>query len=347
MNLNGIDVAVLSGVPGMGDPFDDGVYNYLLETRAAALNNPQAYSVEFVTALEFAIQYWNTPQRQEALDALALQEESGALGRLNRDGKFFKNLQKVGRGAKKAMRAVVKYNPVSTLARTGLMLALKLNLRGMRKKLRWGYASRTQAQEAGVDSRTHQRTQNALEKVKLLWVKKLFGKEETLKNIILKGDDQGIGQLGAEPVTTAAAITAATPVIVAVIKILKDAGLISKDEDTSESSIRAEMNRKAQSSSVAPYSQGTEPMAPMDSESGNFFKNNSTLILAGAGVAVVGGYFLLRKKPAKKTLSGGECLNGSCSKANLGRTKKTTRRKSTVKRKPLKSPLRVNQRLRM
>lgn len=338
MNLNGIDVAVLSGVgdlePVTNNPQDDAVYNYLLETKAALLAMPEGYSDEFVAALDYAIKHWHTPRRQEALDFLADLEASEGLGRLNREGKFFKNLQKVGRGAKKALKTVVKYNPISTLARTGLLLALKMNLRGMRKHLMWGYASASQAQRAGIDPDTHRRIQDALFKVGKLWTKKLFGKESTLRNIILKGNDEGLkGQLGAEPVTTAAAITAATPVIVAVIKILKDAGLIPKNADTSKAGIEAEMRAQANSGAYPSSTASVAPVAP--SAGGNFLKNNSTLIVAGAGVVLVGGYFLLRKKPAKKTLSGGDCLNGSSceKKANLGKPKKKTTRKSTP-RKP-------------
>lgn len=348
MKLNGIDVAVLSGTPGVSEiwyhsqisdikpvannPLDDAVYNYLLETKAALLAMPEGYSDEFVAALDYAIKHWHTPKRQEALDFLADLEANEGLGRLNREGKFFKSLQKVGRGAKKALTTVVKHNPISTLARTGLMLALKMNLRGMRKHLMWGFSSQQRAKQAGIDTATLRRTQNALEKVKHLWVKKLFGNEETLRNIILKGNDQGLkGQLGAEPVTTAAAITAATPVIVAVIKILKDAGLIPKDTDTSKAGIEAEMRAQANSGAYPPSTASVAPAA-VPSAGSNFFKNNSTLIAAGAGVLLVGGYFLMRKKPAKNTLSGGDCLNGSSSekKANLGRPTKPKIKKVTL-----------------
>lgn len=341
MNLNGIDVAVLSGPwdgsqigdlePVTNNPQDDAIYNYLLETKAALLAMPEGYSDEFIAALDYAIKHWHTPRRQEALDFLADLEASEGLGRLNREGKFFKSLQKVGRGAKKALKTVVKYNPISTLARTGLMLALKMNLRGMRKHLMWGYASASHAERAGIDPEQHRRIQDALFKVGKLWTKKLFGKQDTLRNIILKGNDQGLkGQLGAEPVTTAAAITAATPVIVAVIKILKDAGLIPKNADTSKAGIEAEMRSGANNSAYSSSVPSVAPAAP--SATGNFFKNNSTLIVAGAGVVLVGGYFLMRKKPAKKTLSGGDCLNGSSceKKANLGRPKKPKIKKVTL-----------------
>ncbi len=330
MNLNGIDVAVLSGIPHTNDPFYDQIYNYLLETRTLAIENPSLYEQEFISALDFAIKYWNTSQRQEALEVIAQKLNGGPLGGIGGIQEFFKNLQKVGNGAKNAVKAVVKYNPISVLARTGFILALKLNFRGMRKKLRWGYASRSQAREAGVKDDVHQRTQLALERVKVIWTKKLFGKEETLKHILLNGREESIGQLGAEPVTTAAAITAATPVIVAVIKILKDAGLMSKTEDASEYSIKAELTAQSNQDYSQSYTSSLRPGGPMPNDGGSFLKNNSTLLLAGAGVVVIGSYFLLKKKPVNSPLSGPSCLSGTC------RKKAPSKRTSMHKRSPLK-----------
>ena len=173
MSLQGIDVAVLSGVPGLAstnDPMDDMMYRHLLQTRDMAASHPEAYGHEFVQKLNYAIKYWNTPQRHAALEALEAQES--LLGKVNPDNKFFSALKKFGRGVKTAAAAVVKNNPVSALARTGFMLALKLNLRGMRKKLQWGYATAGQAQAAGISADMHQRTKVALQKAILLLTRK-------------------------------------------------------------------------------------------------------------------------------------------------------------------------------
>jgi hypothetical protein len=325
MSLHGIDVAVLSGVPGLAatnDPTDDFIYKHLLQTRDMAAAYPESYGQEFIQKLDYAIKYWNTPQRHAALEAL--EKSDGLLGKINPNNKFFSALKNVGKGIKSAATAVVKNNPVSVLARTGFMLALKLNLKGMRKKLQWGYATSGQAQAAGITADVHQRTKVALQKVEHLWTKKLFGRADALKSLILHGST-GIGQLGVEPVTTAAAITAAAPVIVAVIKILKDSGLFAPNENISEAGIRAELSAQ---SSAAGYDSGSLMPDPGAGPSGSFFSNNSTLIL-GAGVLAIGGVWYLRskKKPQRAALAG-----PAKPKAKLTPRKATPRKKTTIKK---------------
>lgn len=328
MSLHGIDVAVLSGVPGLAatnDPTDDFIYKHLLQTGEMAAAYPESYGQEFIQKLDYAIKYWNTPQRHAALEAL--ERSDGLLGKVNPNNKFFAALKKVGKGIKSAATAVVKNNPVSVLARTGLMLALKLNLKGMRKKLQWGYASAGQAKAAGISSDVHQRTKVALQKVEHLWTNKLFGKADTLKSLILHRS-KGIGQLGVEPVTTAAAITAAAPVIVAVIKILKDSGLFAPNENISEAGIRAELSAQ---SSAAGYDSGSLMPDPGAGPSGSFFSNNSTLIL-GAGVLAIGGVWYLRSKksPKRAALAGPAKPKGKPTPRKATPRKKTTIKKVTL-----------------
>ena len=106
MNLNGINVAVLSGlgdssfdangsllddmmlsgfdgIDGLGslsqERANDKVYNNLVATRAYTVKNKTAVSMftnadKYIKELDYAIKYWYTPQRQEALDILARNE---------------------------------------------------------------------------------------------------------------------------------------------------------------------------------------------------------------------------------------------------------------------------------
>jgi hypothetical protein len=85
--------------------------------------------------------------------------------------------------------------------------------------------------------------------VEHLFADKLQGSREVLKNAILKGRagnlsgvviEQLLGYLG-DPVT-ASAIAAATPVIIATINILKDAGLVGKEEKLDIDSLTKEMD---------------------------------------------------------------------------------------------------------
>lgn len=114
---------------------------------------------------------------------------------------------------------------------------MKLNLKGMASKLKWAYASQQQAAAKGISAQLWQRSKQALFKIEALYADKLQGKRNALRDAILKGkagglngvvepDAHELGSLG-EPITNGASIAAATPLIIAAVKILKDAGLFA------------------------------------------------------------------------------------------------------------------------
>ena len=128
-----------------------------------------------------------------------------------------KNAKGIGDVAKKAVKAVVKYNPLTLAARGGFLVAMKLNLGKMANKLKWGYGTPEQARVKGVAPAQYQKSKTALTKVENLFADKLQGSREVLKNAILKGRagnlsgdviEHLLGYLG-DPVT-ASAIAAAT-----------------------------------------------------------------------------------------------------------------------------------------
>lgn len=302
MNLSGIDVAVLSGhdddlhevllgMPEFDDLGDaseeqnlDVMYNYLVKTRNAIANNPGHISYiddpqAFIKMLDYAIQYWYTDKRDEALEILSQNEaklnlkngfsgyedddddwEDSYLGAAKKG--FFK---KVGNFAKKAVKtvakAVIKFNPLTITARLGFLAAMKMNLKGMGSKLKWAYASQAQAAKKGVSASEWNRAKSALAKVEKLFVDKLQGKKSALKNAILKGKAKGLnGELHpeaydlsglGEPFSISAGIAAATPVIVSVVNIIKKAGLFKKGENTSTTNLMAEANAAQQGSGVS------------------------------------------------------------------------------------------------
>ncbi|MFM8488372.1 MAG: hypothetical protein ACKOCH_18715, partial [Bacteroidota bacterium] len=289
MNLSGIQVAVLSGLPedalyeavmapGLSDteyselsgnnPAQelDAIYRHLVATRDAVRQNPAVVGRNedpqaLLKMLDYAIMYFNTNKRDEALSVLVRNEE-----RINSlrgvsfeyddfDGydelgavqpkKFFASVKTAVSNAGKAVvkaattaakttaKAVVKYNPVSIVARNGYLLALKLNVSGMASKLKWGYATQAQAAAKGVSATDWQRSKSALVKVEKLFADKLQGSKIALQNAILKGKAGGLSGEGysaglGEPIT-ASAIAAAAPLIIATINILKEAGLIGNN----------------------------------------------------------------------------------------------------------------------
>jgi hypothetical protein len=231
----------------------------------SSIDDPQA----LIKMLDYAIQYFYTDKRDEALAVLEKNEEQlnfrngfSGLGddvfdhdeyALNGPGKkgFFKGIKnavkKVGKGLKEVGKAVVRFNPVSIAARGGFLVAMKTNLGKMAAKLKWGYATKEQAAAKGISEAQWNKSKDALAKVERLFADKLQGKRDALRNAILKGkagnldgiieeDFQGLG----EPVT-AATLAAATPIIVAAIKILKDSGLLNKNENVNPEDLAKEM----------------------------------------------------------------------------------------------------------
>jgi len=254
MSLNGINVAVLSGLNSdldtvvMGSGLSgsdlgatsakqdlDSIYRHLVATRKSIAENPKMVSPiddpqALIKMLDYAIQYFYTDKREEALAVLEKNEEQlnfrngfSGLGddvfdhdeyALNGPGKkgFFKGIknavQKVGKGLKEVGKAVVRFNPVSIAALGGFLVAMKTNLGKMAAKLKWGYATKEQAAAKGINEAQWNKSKDALAKVERLFADKLQGKRDALRNAILKGkagnldgfieeDFQGLGELSA------------------------------------------------------------------------------------------------------------------------------------------------------
>lgn len=316
MSLQGINVAVLSGaeeynvldlVSGLddlellGDDNDprrlETIYEHLVKTRNMIAEKPHLvsqvdYPPAFLKMLDYAIENWNTPNRDKALAILARNED--ALNRLNGfDGEedsdldgldddfsdldglsgaeieqelngkkrpakkkgFFKKIgqavKKVGKAAgqvaKKVGKAIVRFNPLTISARTGFLLAMKLNLKKMASKIKWGYATKEQAAAKGISAQEWDKQKKALTKVEKLFVDKLQGKKSSLRNAVLKGKAKGLSGLDEETeisglgVVAVATLAAAVPVITAALKILQDSGVMSKQE---AENIEAEVTAK-------------------------------------------------------------------------------------------------------
>jgi hypothetical protein len=418
MNLKGIDVAVLSGVSG-NDHYDavmatslsgmglgavtnqsdlDKLYQNIVATRNAVAQNPNMVSTvddpqALLKMLDYAIQYWYTDKRDEALDILAKNEsqlnmrngitamngidydpDELALSGINIKG-FFTNVkntvktvgQKVGQAAKVAVKAVVKYNPLSIAARGGFLLAMKLNLGKMASKLKWAYGTQQQAAAKNVNAATWQKSKDALSKVEKLFADKLQGSRDALKNAILKGragnlsgivEDQMLGYLG-DP-ASATVIAAATPVIIATIKILKESGLIGKNENVDMNSLTSEVTADPGAAAAAEIqSSESDPSSPValrtasttadasasptndapaagdtktSTGSGimSFIKANPVPVVIGGGLLAFGIYQMVKPKKKATGLSGYKSRKKTtATKSKSQTTKSRTSSKST------------------
>lgn len=263
--LTGIDFAEIDELEGLGKiPSNQqeltAIYNYLVRTRDYILKNPQSVITSGgakanLDMLNYAIDNWNTPNRDKALEILEREEErwnehngvSGldagddedinGLGAAKKSKKKFwssvKNVtKKVGKGIKKVGKALIRYNPLTLAVRGGFLLAMKINLLGMAKQILPGYLTEEEAKAKGVNNSTWQKAKNVIPKIEHIFVNVLQGKADKLKKAIMSGraarQFHGFGELG-EPATIATVLTAVTPLLAAYAAI-KKAGLNSEDK---------------------------------------------------------------------------------------------------------------------
>ncbi len=174
-----------------------------------------------------------------------------------------KEAKKKKRTAKKAKRKkkrkkiwgfLKKFNPALSAMRNGVFAAMKIDLKKSASRLRYGYLSPQEAQKLGVDLNKHTKIKKTLTKLENT-IEKLGGNKKNLKKAILKGkgnrdkkvplngvvpylsesefdfyenEVNGLGELG-EP-ATATIIAAATPIILAMLNMMKKSGVDSEAE---------------------------------------------------------------------------------------------------------------------
>lgn len=345
------------GEPGQTD-LEAGLYRYLVATRQAVATNPATAYVagynqeELVKMIDYALHYWFTDKRDYALGQLmaneSLLDEMNGFGSLDsivsdeelygdddiltgdddylgkakkgapkkKKKGFFK---KIGAGLKKIGKGIMKFNPATIAARNGFLLALKMNIGKISTKLKWGYATPEQAKKNKISPSIVSKAKGAIAKIEKLFTK-LGGNPKNMKKAILsgkKGKLDGLGQLGILPL--AAAVAAATPVITAVIKILKGSGLVGKDE-------KVDISAEGATDEGVSFDSGSEDgitvtdageSFPAEGDSveglGNiatgaikFAQNNPVLGMAIGGAVAYGVYKLVqeRDKKGKPGLSG-------------------------------------------
>jgi len=312
MSMNGINIAVLSGIDsdvmdlvagidGLGELTEAEnqrfLYEHLVKTRTMIAANPELiskvdYPPAFLKMLDYAITNWHTPNREQALENLARNEDElnklngfdddddteldgldelyGDYDELNGKKKSSKKgfFKKVGQAVKKGGKLFVRFNPLVITARNGFLLAMKLNLKKMGSKLKWAYATKEQAVAKGVSASDWEKSKNALAKIEKLFADKLQGKKSALKNAVLKGRAGGLNGIDEEGtieglgILPAAAIAAAIPVITSALKAMVDSGAMKKKEaDGIEDEINtktSEANSSASESDMNNTTTGTD-----------------------------------------------------------------------------------------
>ena len=147
-------------------------------------------------------------------------EDMQGLGR-SRFGKF---LRRVGRGIKKGVNAVVRYNPLTIATRNAILSVLKLNMFGFSEKLIYGYLTEREAAEHGLNISEWRKVVRAKSKGENFFTK-IGGKSKNFKKAIIKGKAakrtglklSGLG----EPATAAAGTAGASGFVVFMKKVLQ------------------------------------------------------------------------------------------------------------------------------
>lgn len=227
-------MSIVSGIDfepvlnGLGNS-EDATYKYLVRTRDFLLKNKDNKGKmahiqnpdQFISMLDQAIKFWNTPERDKVLDKLAeieeklaenglikydseaiqglaeldeMDDEMDGLGRRKRrKGRFFKAIKrvgkKVGKVAKKVIKAIVRFNPLTIAIRGGLLAALRLNMFGIAKKLQYAYLPDELASKYNIDPAQLKKLKRTHGKIRKLF-NGLQGKEANLRKAIIKGAKQ-------------------------------------------------------------------------------------------------------------------------------------------------------------
>lgn len=265
--LTGVDFEEVGNLEGLGRVASqsqelNAIRNHLVRTRNLIAKRPDLireseHPDTFLGMVDYALKYWDTDKRDEALGVLSGEEDrqnelSGAsnypeghesvdlfyglndqgtydvLGKAKKERKFFSKVKqaakKAGAGIKKIAKGVIRYNPVTAGIRAAVLLALKVNLLKASSKLKWGFLTESEAQTHGFDMSEWRKVKKQLAVAERLFVNTLQGKAENFKRAIITGRAGGLSgtDLGLGVVVAATSTAAAVPFITKILSLLKN-----------------------------------------------------------------------------------------------------------------------------
>jgi hypothetical protein len=272
--LNGADFNEVNTLLGLGSvpnqkQMDDSLYKHLVRTRDYILKNPndllfQGGAKANLRMFNYAIDNWNTPNRQRALDILAKEEnkwqnvklpselkgledilfgddddlildhEYSLLGKISLK-KFWNNVKKTATNiaketvkvGKKVLTAIIRYNPITLGMRAGYLLAMGVNLGGLASRISPGLLTKNEAKAKKMSDGDHRHGINAYAASKKQFVTILKGRETALKKAVRKGQGSTAlaGELDGLGVVATATIAAAAVPLIATAKDMDSAGV--------------------------------------------------------------------------------------------------------------------------
>ncbi|GAA4276292.1 LPD1 domain-containing protein [Aquimarina mytili] len=147
----------------------------------------------------------------------------------NLSGFFKKVFRKIGKFAKKAVKAVVRFNPATLVMRGAIILVLKLNMFKFSEKLIYGYLTAAQAKQQGLDMNEWAKRVRKVLKAQKFFTR-IGGRASKFRRAVVRGKAARktglrLAGLGAAATTSTAA---ASGFIVFVKKLLKNLNPIKK-----------------------------------------------------------------------------------------------------------------------
>lgn len=163
-----------------------------------------------------------------------------------------KDVKKAADAVKKGVNAVIqvvkKLDPAMVLIRSGMLGIFYTNMFNSAGKLRLGFYDPATAQAKGYDMTEWNKLHDKVEKLKRDFVNVYGGNVVNLENAILHGKNKLDGAyIGQDPVSSSAAIAAAVPVV---LEILKSLGIVDMDKMTKNAKKGLEENQALKKVSV-------------------------------------------------------------------------------------------------
>jgi exonuclease VII large subunit len=225
--------------------------------------------------------------------------------------------QRLKERVKKVAKTIVKFNPLTVASRGGVLVAMKMNIGKMASKLKWGYATQADVDAGKLTAAQWEASKKALSKVENIFCK-IGGDKAKLKIAVvygkggkgsLKSGELGlVCDLGLGEVATGAAIAAAVPVIVTIVKALKDAGIMKGDEAESALTLlkNPETAKELESGYADEVKQSSSDPRMARYGENSFFEKNKIPILIGTAALGLGLFAMSKgnKKALKPALAG-------------------------------------------
>ena len=270
-------------------------------------------------------------------------------------GRFrFKNFfKKIGKGIKKVVKAVVKYNPASMLIRAAVLLTLKMNFFKIASRLIYGYLTESQANAQNLNLSEWKKLVSARKKAEKFYTK-IGGKASKFKSAIVKGKAAKKTGLQLGVVATGSAVAASGFVVFMkkILSAINPAKLFKKikksfsksssksgssnsskssSSDTGSSSFADESDftdSPSTSTSMRTASDNDQPQTLIQKAKSFFTTNKKKIMIVGiGGIVALVSLFAWKKIKAKKKRSLAGAKAAQTRKRNARKSLGSTRKK--------------------